>query len=117
MEETIFHKIIAGTSPADKVYEDERVLVIKNIRPLAPVHLLLLPKKKAISSIKELSEEDRELVGNLFLVAKKVAEEQGLAGYKLVFNVGREGGQEIDYLHLHLLGGWEKGSGSENIAD
>src|SRR3989344_4660925 len=107
MNQTIFQKIISGEVPADKVYEDERVLVIKDINPKAPVHLLLLPKDKAIASIKEMTEDDREIVGNLFWVAKRVAEQKGLPGYKLRFAVGREGGQEEDYLHLHLFGGWE----------
>ena len=103
MNQTIFQKIISGEVPADKVYEDERVLVIKDINPKAPVHLLLLPKDKAIASIKEMTEDDREIVGNLFWVAKRVAEQKGLPGYKLRFAVGREGGQEVDYLHLHLF--------------
>ena len=106
--ETVFHKIIRGEVSAEKIYEDERVLVIRDIHPKAPVHLLLLPKDKDISSIKEITDDDKEIIGNLFVTARKVAEKQGLAGYKLAFHVGREGGQEVDYLHLHLLGGWDK---------
>jgi len=103
---TVFHKIISGEVPAQKVYEDERVLVIEDINPKAPVHLLVLPKEKDIESIKEIEEEDKELLGYMMIVASKVAKEKSLSGYKLIFNVGKEGGQEIPYLHLHLLGGW-----------
>jgi histidine triad (HIT) family protein len=105
---TIFHKIVAGEVPADSVYEDERVLVIKDIHPKAPVHLLVIPKKKDIPSIKDVTDSDAELLGHMMVIAKKVAEQEGLKGYKLIFNVGKEGGQEIEYLHLHLLGGWKQ---------
>lgn len=104
----IFCKISAGEIPSDTVYEDDEVLVFKDIHPKAPVHLLVVPKKH-VESIAALEENDRENVAKLIYTAKKMAEDQGLKGYKLTFNVGREGGQEIDHLHLHLMGGFEKG--------
>lgn len=112
---TVFHKIISGEIPAEKIYEDSRVLVIKDINPKAPVHLLVIPKEKDIVSIKEIEEADKELLGYMMLTAKKVAHEKKLAGYKLIFNVGEEGGQEVPYLHLHLLGGWGKDKDSADI--
>lgn len=90
--------------PADFVYEDDNFFVIKDIAPKAPVHLLLIPKKH-IFSISSLTEEDKTLIGELIFLAKKIADEKKLTGYKLIFNVGREGGQMIDHLHLHLLSG------------
>jgi histidine triad (HIT) family protein len=103
----LFCKIINKEVPAEIVYEDKEFVVFKDIRPKAPLHLLVLPKKH-IPSVNHLTEQDKELVGQLFLVAQKVAREQGVAaGYKLVFNVGKEGGQMIDHLHLHLLSGWK----------
>ena len=94
--------------PADIVYEDEKFIVFKNIKPVAPLHLLIVPKKHIIS-VDSLEFKDKELIGELFLIAKKTARSQGLdkTGYKLVFNVGKGGGQMINHLHLHLLGGWK----------
>jgi len=105
MEQCLFCKIIKKEIPSDIVYEDEKVISFKDIHPKAPIHLLILPKKH-IPSVDNLEEVDKELVGNLFVVAKNRAKEKNLKGYKLVVNVGREGGQVIDHLHLHLLGGW-----------
>lgn len=110
MSDTVFHKIIAGEIDADKVFEDERVLVIKDIKPAAPLHLLILPKERNIASVKDIQEKDVELLGHMIFVAKKLAEKKELTGYQLLFNVGREGGQEIGYLHLHLMGGWGDGN-------
>jgi histidine triad (HIT) family protein len=106
--ECLFCKIIRKEIPSDIVYEDEDFISFKDINPKAPIHLLIVPKKH-ISSINDLKEEDKELIGNLFLLAKKIAKEQGVSekGYKLLFNVGRGGGQLIDHIHLHLLGGWD----------
>lgn len=100
----IFCKIAAKEAPSDIIYEDEETIVIKDIHPKASVHLLLIPKKHIVS-VAQLEESDKVLVGSLVLTAKKIADSQGLKGYKLVFNVGREGGQMVDHLHLHLLGG------------
>jgi len=107
MEECLFCKITRKELPSEIVYEDDRFLVFKDIKPEAPVHVLLVPKKHLVS-VNDIGEEDIEMIGELFLIAQKVAEIVGVkeSGYKLVFNVGRGGGQLIDHLHLHLLGGW-----------
>jgi histidine triad (HIT) family protein len=98
----LFCKIINKEEKSDVIFENNDVIVIKDIEPKAKVHLLVIPKKH-IDSIKEVEEEDRNLMGELILIAKKVAQEKELKGYKLVINVGREGGQVIDHIHLHLL--------------
>ncbi|MBF0378925.1 MAG: histidine triad nucleotide-binding protein [Desulfamplus sp.] len=105
----IFCKIVAREIPSNFLYEDDYFIVIKDINPHAPIHLLIIPKIH-IRSINDLKEQDKELVGNMFLVAKKMAKEQGVneSGYKVGFNVEKGGGQEIFHLHLHLLGGWKK---------
>lgn len=104
--ECIFCQIIKKEQPADIIYEDDDFVVFKDIKPSAPVHLLLVPKTH-ISSVNNLEKEHTTLIGKLFLLAKKIAEEQGVKdGYKLIFNVGRKGGQIINHLHLHLMGGW-----------
>jgi histidine triad (HIT) family protein len=104
MTDCLFCKIVKKEAPSDIVYEDDSFIAFKDINPKAEVHLLIVPKKH-IASIKEIEEEDKELIGGLFLIAKKLAQERELKGYKLIFNVGREGGQIIDHIHLHLLGG------------
>lgn len=84
------------------------MVVIRDIRPSAPVHLLIIPKKH-IDSVNELEESDKELVGEMVLLAKKMARERGIgSGYQLRVNVGKDGGQIIPHLHLHLLGGWKE---------
>lgn len=103
----IFCSIINKEVPSDIVYEDDSFIIFKDIKPAAPIHLLLAPKTH-ISSINDLKEKHKDLIGSLFLLAKKIAKEQKISnGYKLNFNVGRKGGQIIDHLHLHLLGGWK----------
>ncbi|MBI2451349.1 MAG: histidine triad nucleotide-binding protein [Parcubacteria group bacterium] len=103
----IFCKIGRKELSADILFENDAYVVFKDIQPKAPVHLLVATKNH-ISSIMEIQEKDKELIGGLILLAKKIAQDQGIAasGFKLVFNVGRGGGQVIDHLHLHLLGGW-----------
>ena len=103
---TIFKKIIDKEIPADIVYEDEDVLAFKDIHPQAPVHILIIPKKE-IPTVDDAEAEDAETLGKLFLVAKKIAREQGIAesGYRLMVNVRGDGGQEVFHLHMHLLGG------------
>lgn len=101
----IFCKIINKELPADIIYEDEEIIVFKDIKPVAPIHFLIIPKKHIIS-VNNLEIKDKEVVGQLFLIAKKIAKEQGISktGYRLIFNVGPDAGQEVDHLHLHLLG-------------
>jgi len=104
MENCLFCKIINKEAPADLVYEDNKLAAFKDINPKAEVHILIVPKKHIVS-IAQATEEDRELIGDLFLAAKKIAWARNLKGYKLVINVGREAGQMVEHLHLHLLGG------------
>lgn len=105
-EKTIFSRIIDGEIPTTFVYQDEHVVAIRDINPAAPVHLLVIPRKP-IPSLAELEEEDLELAGRLLLAVKKVAEQEGLAerGYRVVINTGKEGGQTVPHLHVHILGG------------
>ena len=108
MEETIFHKFASGElKPARVRFEDEEFLAFDSKDPKAPVHVLLIPKIKAIVSMADMEEEDIELIGRLFYRAKLLAQELGVAdfGYRLAFNVREGGGQTVHYLHLHLLAG------------
>ena len=102
----LFCEIANHKQKADIVYENEKIIVFKDINPKAPVHFLLAPKKH-IDSVNELKEEDRDLISDMIFLAKKIASEKGISkkGYRLVFNVGRGGGQLIDHIHLHLMGG------------
>jgi histidine triad (HIT) family protein len=104
--ECLFCKIIAKIIPAEIVYEDETVLAFKDIHPLAPVHVLVIPKKH-ITSINDLEERDEQLAGHIILVAKKIAQDLQTAekGYKLLIRTGEWGGQEVGHIHLHLIGG------------
>jgi len=106
MNECIFCQIINKAIAGDIVYEDDRFMVFRDVNPKAPIHLLVVPKEH-ISSINDLKEKDKELMGALILTAKKVAEQEGFvsSGYKLLFNVGRGGGQLVDHVHLHILSG------------
>ena len=106
-EKTIFKRIIDGEIPADIVYEDEQCLAFRDISPQAPVHILVIPRKE-IPSIDHLSDEDEQLVGHIYLVIKQIAAGEGLEnGYRVIVNCGKEGGQTVDHLHFHLLGGRE----------
>jgi len=110
----IFCKIINKEVPTDFIYEDDFVSVFKDIKPSAPIHYLIVPKEH-IQSITHLQSNHQQIISKMIFTAKMLAEKLGLKGYKLVFNVGREGGQIIDHLHLHLLGGWENGPGKIDI--
>lgn len=102
---TIFSKIIAGEVPARIVHDDESCLVFHDVNPQAPVHLLVIPKRPIVN-VAALGADDASLVGHLVLVAAAVARKLGISdGYRLVFNCGRDGGQSVDHLHLHLLAG------------
>ena len=105
-EPTIFKRIIDGEIPANVVYEDKQCLAFHDVAPQAPVHILIIPKKE-IASIDDLSAEDEQLVGHLFLVIQQIAREQGLAenGYRVICNCGEGGGQTVFHLHYHLMGG------------
>ncbi|HVY68078.1 MAG TPA: histidine triad nucleotide-binding protein [Patescibacteria group bacterium] len=106
MDDCVFCNIINRTIESQILFEDDQLVVIKDILPKAPVHLLIIPKKH-ILSVAHLDAADQALAGDMILQAKNMAEKFGVneTGYKLVFNVGRDGGQVIAHLHLHLLGG------------
>lgn len=102
---TVFKQIIDGNLPAEIVYEDDVCLAFHDINQQAPVHVLIIPRKEIVS-LADLDEEDETLIGHLFVVARRVAEQLGLAdGYRTVINCGADGGQSVDHLHVHLLGG------------
>ncbi len=107
MEDCIFCKIVKKEIPAEVVFEDENFVAFKDIKPKAPLHLLIIPKKH-IASVNEAEERDKDLLGDLFLTAKKVAKEAQVdnSGYRLSINVGEGAGQEVFHLHMHLLGRW-----------
>jgi diadenosine tetraphosphate (Ap4A) HIT family hydrolase len=102
----LFCRIIAGDIPARKVHEDDLVVAIDDINPVAPVHQLLMPRQH-VSSAAELGEADAPMLGRLFAVAARLAAEAGLPerGYRLVSNVGADAGQSVPHLHVHLVGG------------
>ena len=101
----LFCRIIAGEIPATKVHEDELVVAIRDVNPQAPTHLLVLPVRH-LASAADLTEADGPLLGHLFAVAADIARREQLdGGWRLVANVGPDGGQTVDHLHLHLLGG------------
>ena len=106
MSETIFSKIIRGEIPADIVHEDDRCIAFRDINPQAPIHLLVIPKEP-LTGIQGVEEKEVPLLGHLLLVAKHVAAEEGLTarGFRCVINAGADGGQTVDHLHIHVLGG------------
>ena len=102
----IFCKIVAGEIPTDILYQDEEVIAFRDINPLAPTHLLIIPKKH-IPSLVHLSEAEASLMGNMVNTANQLAKREGISesGYRLVINCGENGGQLVPHLHMHLLGG------------
>lgn len=102
----IFCKIIKKEIKAEIVYEDEDILVFRDTHPLTPVHMLIIPKRH-IDSVNSLEKKDAELAGKMIIAAKIIAQNAQIAekGYKLLIRVGKDGGQEVPHLHLHLLGG------------
>jgi histidine triad (HIT) family protein len=103
---TIFEKIIAREIPADIVFENDDVIAFRDIDPKAPIHILIVPKR-LIATVNDLQPSDAELVGAMMLAAKQIAAAEGIAesGYRLVVNCNRDGGQSVDHIHCHLLGG------------
>jgi len=106
-EDCTFCKIIRGENPTEFLYRDDSLVVIRDIQPYSPVHLLIVPTEH-IRSINDLTEQNKDTLFKMILKAKDMAKKYSIAesGYKLVFNVERGGGQVIFHLHLHLLGGW-----------
>lgn len=110
MENCIFCKIVKGEIPSTIVYEDEKVLAFKDINPVAPVHVLIIPKVH-VKNVMELDGENGDMVKDIHLAAKKIAEELGLAdnGFRLLTNCGEGAGQTVFHLHYHLIGGVKLG--------
>jgi histidine triad (HIT) family protein len=105
-EETIFSKIIRREIPADIVYQDDYVTAFRDINPQAPVHILVVPNK-VIPTTNHAAAEDEAMLGRLFTAAARIAQDEGIAdsGYRLLVNNGPDAGQEVDHLHVHILGG------------
>lgn len=107
---TIFGKIISGELPSEKVFENERLIAIKDINPQAPIHLLIMPKQE-IYDISHIQESEWPLIGEMMAVANQLAEEfEVQEGYRLIFNKGESAGLTVPHLHLHLLGGRRLGA-------
>ncbi len=106
MDDCVFCNIVNHTIESQILFENEHLIVVKDILPKAPVHLLIIPKKHIVN-VPKLEPVDEPLVGEMIFTAKEMADKYGVAetGYKLIFNIGRDGGQVIPHLHLHLLGG------------
>lgn len=106
MEKTIFKKIIDKEIPAEIVYEDDDVLAFNDIDPQAPIHVLIIPKRE-IRTLNDLTPEDSDILGKLFMTAKKIAKDKGIEkeGYRFVFNCNEKAGQTVFHVHGHLLGG------------
>ena len=106
MTDCIFCKIAAGEIPATKVLETDDVVVFRDLNPQAPTHLLAIPRRH-IATINDLQDDDAELVGKLYLAARQVAADEGIAesGYRTVMNCGEGAGQTVFHIHLHILGG------------
>ncbi len=106
MSDCIFCKIIEGTIPSNKVYEDDQVIAFHDIEPQSPVHVLVVPKKH-ISGINEIEESDADLLGHVYRVIRDLALQLGIAesGYRVVVNSGKDGQQSVPHLHFHVLGG------------
>jgi len=103
---TLFERIVARELPADIVYQDAEVTAFRDIHPRAPVHLLIVPNKP-IPTANDIADADAPLIGKLFLVARDLARQMGIAenGYRLIINCNQHGGQEVYHLHVHLIGG------------
>lgn len=110
-EDCTFCKIIKGEIPSTKVYEDEEILAFRDINPVTPVHVLVIPKKH-ISNLNEVEPEDEAVIGKIYTVIKQIAKKEGIAekGYRIIVNCGEDGGQEVGHLHFHILGGKKLGT-------
>lgn len=111
MDDCLFCKIIKKEIPSKVVYEDDTVLAFRDINPVAPVHILVIPKKH-IESLVELTNEDEAIVGKIYTIINKIAKQEGIAekGFRVIVNCGEDGGQEVKHLHFHLLGGKKLGT-------
>ena len=107
----IFCKIVKKEIPASIVYEDEEILAFRDINPVAPVHILVIPKKHIIS-VADIKNEDELLIGKIYTVINKIAQDEGINqnGFRVITNCGEDGGQEVKHLHFHILGGKKLGT-------
>lgn len=110
MEECIFCKIIEGRIPSEKVYEDEEIIAFRDIEPVAPVHILVIPKKH-IPALTNLNKEDEAVIGRIYTVINQIAEKENIKekGFRVIVNCGEDGGQEVKHVHFHLIGGKKLG--------
>ena len=101
---TIFDKILSGEIPSEEVFSDDKCLAFKDINPQAPTHILIIPRK-SIPSLKEIKQEDQELLGHLLLKSTEVAHAAGLESWRTIINTGEDAGQIVFHLHIHIIGG------------
>lgn len=106
MNQCSFCRIIAGEAPSTQLYQDEHLTAFRDIHPVAPTHILIVPNRH-IASLNEATPEDERLLGSMFTLARRLAQQEGIAeeGYRLIVNTGWHGGQTIHHLHMHLIGG------------
>lgn len=111
MDNCIFCKIIKGEIPSEKVYEDEEILAFKDINPVAPIHILVIPKKH-IETLLDVKEEDNYLIGKIYATINKIAKDLGIEkdGFRVIANCGKDSGQEVMHIHFHLLAGKKLGN-------
>ena len=111
MNDCLFCKIINKEIPSTVVYEDEEILAFRDIHPVTPVHILVIPKKH-ITSLVELEKEDEAVIGRIYTVINEIAKKEGILekGFRVIVNCGKDGGQEVKHLHFHLLGGKKLGA-------
>ena len=106
MDDCVFCKIIKGEIPSEKVYEDDEIFAFKDINPVAPIHILVIPKKH-IATLLDVTEEDSHLISKLFVAINKIAKQIGIeeSGFRIVANCGKDSGQEVMHIHFHMLAG------------
>lgn len=111
MENCIFCKIVNGEIPSEKVYEDDKILAFKDINPIAPIHILIIPKKH-IENLMEVQLEDTEIISDIFASIPQIAKKMNVDkdGFRLISNCGKDAGQEVMHLHFHLIGGSKLGT-------
>lgn len=110
MDDCIFCKIINRELPSNIVYEDDEIIAFRDIKPVTPVHILVIPKKH-ISSLVDLTEDDEAVIGKIYTVINKIAKQEGISdkGFRVIVNCGEDGGQVVKHIHFHLLGGKKLG--------
>lgn len=111
MEDCVFCKIIERKIPSDIVYEDEAIIAFRDLKPVAPVHILVIPKKH-ISALTQITKEDEAIIGRIYTVINQIAEKENIKenGYRVIVNCGEDGGQEVKHIHFHLIGGKKLGT-------